>query len=92
MEGLDNLIKRKLLSDKKMSKESLIPWKPAILKRIYEKISKLKTRKKPSKLNLILKHTDVINCLEALQKKFVLAPIDKLSNNVVLHVNSIILM
>ena len=46
------------------------------------KNSKLKTRIKPSKPNPILKQVDIIRCLQALQKKFVLFPIDKASNNV----------
>ena len=48
-----------------------------------KKISKLKSRIKPSKSNPpILKQIDVISYLEALQKKFVLVLIDKASNNV----------
>ena len=46
------------------------------------KNSKLKTRIKPSKSNPVLKQVDIIRCLQALQKKFVLFPIDKASNNV----------
>ena len=80
MEGLDNLIKGKLLSDKKISENSLIPWKSAILTKVAKKI--LKTEIKPSKSNAIVKQIDVISCLEALQEKFVLVPIDKASNNV----------
>ena len=55
MEGLDNLIKGKLLSDKNISDESLIPWKSPILTKVGKKISKLKTRIKPSKSNPTLK-------------------------------------
>ena len=71
-----------MLSDKKISEESLIPWKSAILTKVDKKILKLKTRIKPSKSNPILKQIDVISCLDALQKKIVLVPIDKASNNV----------
>ena len=44
MEGLDNLIKRKLLPNKKISEESLIPWKSAILTKVDKKSSKIKNR------------------------------------------------
>ena len=54
-EGLDNLIKGKLLYDKKFPEESLIAWKSAILKKVDQKISKLKTRIKLSRFNPILK-------------------------------------
>ena len=37
LEGLENLIKRKLLSDKKISEESLITWKSAILTKVDKK-------------------------------------------------------
>ena len=43
VEGLDNLIKEKLLSDKKISEESLITWQFAILTKVDKKIPKLKT-------------------------------------------------
>ena len=79
-QGLDSLIKGKLLSDKKIPEESLIPCKSAVI-RLTKKNSKLNTRIKPSKSNHILKRIDAITCLEALQKKFVLVPIDKASNN-----------
>ena len=55
VEGLDNLIKAKLLSDKIISEESLIPWKSAILTKVDKKISELKNRIKRSKSNPILK-------------------------------------
>ena len=48
MEGLDNLIGRKLLSDKEISEESLIPRKPAIFFK-----SKLKNIIKPSCLKAL---------------------------------------
>ena len=55
MEGLDNLIKGKLFSNKKISGKSLILWKCAILTKVDKKnISKLKTRIKSSKSNPIL--------------------------------------
>ena len=62
MEGLDNLIKGKLISDEKISEESLILWKPTILAKVDQKISRLKTKIKPSKSNFIPKQIDVINC------------------------------
>ena len=37
MEGLDNLIKRKFLSDKEISEESLTSWKSAILTKVDKK-------------------------------------------------------
>ena len=55
MENLDSLIKCKLLSDKKISEESLILWKSAILTKDDKNLSKLKTRTKSSKSNPILK-------------------------------------
>ena len=81
---LDNLIKGKLLGGilKKISEESLIPWKSVTLKKVDWKISKLKARIKPFGFNPILKQIDVINCIEALHKKFVLVPISKAFNNV----------
>ena len=82
MEGLDNLLKGNLLSEELISGESLIPWKSAILTKDEKTISRLETRIKPSRSNPILKQVDVISCLEALQKKFVIVPIDKASNNV----------
>ena len=42
MEGLDNMIKEKLLFDKKISEESLILWKFAILTKVDKKIQSLK--------------------------------------------------
>ena len=41
MEGLDNMIKEKLLFDKKISEESLILWKFAILTKVDKKIQSL---------------------------------------------------
>ena len=52
MEGLDNLIKGKLLSDKQMPVECLIPWKSAILTRVDKKFQSLKLEL--NHLNLIL--------------------------------------
>ena len=72
LEGLDNLIKWKLLSDKKIFEESLITWQSAVLAKVDKKNSKLKTWIKSSKSNPILKQIDVMSCLEALQKKFFL--------------------
>ena len=43
VEGLDNLIKGKLLSYKKISEESLISCKSAIITKVGKNISKLKT-------------------------------------------------
>ena len=40
VEGLDNLNNRKLLSDKKIFKESLIPWTSVILTKVEKKINK----------------------------------------------------
>ena len=55
MQGLDNLIKRKVSFDKKISEESLMSSKAAILTKIEKIISKFKTRIKPFKFNPILK-------------------------------------
>ena len=60
MKGLDNLIKRKLLSNKKISEESLITRKFTILRKVDKKRSKLKNRIKPSKSDPILKEIDVL--------------------------------
>ena len=80
VKGLGNLSKAKLWFDKKISEESLIPWKSAILKKVDKKHSKLKTRIKPSKSNPILKQIDFTSCLEALQKKSIV-PIDNVFSN-----------
>ena len=48
-------IKAKLSGNKKISVESLILWKSTILVKVDKKISKIKTRIKPSKPNPILK-------------------------------------
>ena len=77
VDGLDNLNKEKLLSDKKISEESLIPWKCIILTKIDKNISKLKNRIKSSKFSPIRKQIDIISCLKAPQNMFVLVPIDK---------------
>ena len=81
---LDNLMKGKLLGGvlKKISEESLIPCKSVTLKKVDWKISKLKASIKPFRFNPILKQIDVINCIEALHKKFVLVPISKAFSNV----------
>ena len=73
-----------MLSNKKISEESLIPWKSSILTKIDKIISKLKTRIEPFNSNPILKKIDVISCLEALQKNFVLVSIDRACNKVAL--------
>ena len=70
VEGLKNLIKIKLLSDKRISEESLIPWKSSILTKADKKVSTLKTIIKLFKSNSILKQIDVMNCLEAVQRNF----------------------
>ena len=41
-EGLGNLIKRKLLSEKKIFEKSLILWKPVILTKVDKKYESLK--------------------------------------------------
>ena len=84
VEGIDNLIKGNLLADKKISVETLIPWRFAILITVDINFSKLKTRFKPFKSNPFLKQIEVISCLQAPQKKFVVVPIDKTSNNFVI--------
>ena len=66
LEGLDNLIKEKQFSDKKIPQEF---WKSAILTKVEKNISKLKARIKPFQSNPIVKQVDVISCLEALPKK-----------------------
>ena len=80
-EGLDNLIKGKLLYDKMISEESLILWQSAILAKVDNNFSKLKTRIKPSKSNPILKKMTSQVVLKH-SKKFVLVPFDKASNDV----------
>ena len=82
MESLDNLIKGKLLSDKNIWWILAILWNSAILEKVDKKIPKLKNRIKPSKSNPFVKQINIINCLEALQKIFVLVPIDKTPNKV----------
>ena len=87
VEGLHNLIKGTLLSDKKKSEGSLVLWKSAILIKIDKKNSKLK----PSKSNSILKQIEVIS-LEALQKSFFLFLLIKHPAMLLLYVNGIMLM
>ena len=90
---LDNLIKGKLLVGifKKISEESLIPWKSVALKKIDWKISKLRARVKPFRFNPILKQIDVINCIEALHKSLFLFLLVKHSTMLLLYVNGIML-
>ena len=82
VEGFDNLIKGKLLSDQKISEKSLITLEVCHFKKSPQKKSNLKTRIKASNFNPILKEIDIRSCLEAVQKRYVLVPIHKASNNV----------
>ena len=70
VEGLDNLIKRKLSAYKKRFVEFLNRRRSAILKKSEKQILKLKTTIKPFRSTTILKHIEVISYLAALQKTF----------------------
>ena len=89
LEGIDNLVKGKLLSDKKISEKSLTPWKSVILTKVEKNVSKLKTRIKLCKI--ILKEIDIIICLEVLQNKFFLLLLMKHPTMLLLHLNGIML-
>ena len=91
VEGLDNLIKGKLLSNKKISDESLILLKSAIITTVLKKNLKYKARIKPSKSNSILKQIDVISYLEALQKRLIMFLLIKHPTMLLLYVSSIML-
>ena len=80
--GINTLIDGKLSSVKNVTKDSLTPWKNAVMDKVDQNISALKTKLKLSKSNPVLKQTEVIEYLKELHKKFVLVPIDKASNNV----------
>ena len=60
-------------------------WKYAVIRKIDERISFLESsnnNKKYSKNKSDLHDTDVIACLDELQQKYVMVPIDKAANNV----------
>ena len=89
MQSLNILFKGKLLVNKKISVDPLIPWTlillisliPSTLTNINKKVQSLKLE--PNHLTQpILKQTEVTNCLQALQKHFVLVPIDKTFKNI----------
>lgn len=67
--------------NKKISVDPLIPWTLILLTNINKKVQSLKLE--PNDLTQpILKQTEVTNCLQALQKHFVLVPIDKTFKNI----------
>ena len=68
VEGFDNLIKGKLLSDKKISEKYLITLEVCHFQKSPQKNSNLKARIKASNFNPILKEIDIRSCLEAVQQ------------------------
>ena len=61
---------------------SLQLWKDKILNILKDKITSLTSFKKKFRTCPTLKNKNVLEYLEELQKKFVIAPIDKASNNI----------
>ena len=67
---------------RKIDTSSLQLWKDKILDILKDKISSLNSFKKKFRACPTLKNSNVLKYLEELQKKFVIAPIDKASNNI----------
>ena len=57
-------------------------WEEKVKQKIEERISLLRNRNKQHYTQSVLKNVNVKNCLEDLQDKYVIVPIDKASNNV----------
>ena len=71
-----------MIEGKNMTPEEMTPWKNEILKKVDEKIRKLKIRIKPKKNNQVLKRPEVIEYLKKMHEKYVFVPIDKAGNNI----------
>ena len=67
---------------RKIDISSLQLWKDKILNILKDKITSLTSFKKRFRTCPTLKNKNVLEYLEELQKKFVIAPIDKASNNI----------
>ena len=57
-------------------------WRSATIAEVEKKIYKLKKQVIPKTTKPVLKNDSSLSCLENLQKKFVLVPIDKAANNI----------
>ena len=79
---MDSYITKVCTSNKNITKESLLCWKNKVLSIVDTDIAKLKQKVKQQKTNPVLKQPEVIDYLKLFQEKYVLAPIDKASNNV----------
>ena len=60
----------------------LIPWQEKIMGKVEEKVTNLKIKIKPQHTKPILKQADVKLYLDEFQKRYVLVPTDKASNNI----------
>ncbi len=79
--GLDNSINA--WSDKyKVPKSSFLEWKNTILSKIDDKIASLNPPNRKKNHHSVLKIQTSRQCLDDLQSKFVLVPIDKAANNI----------
>ena len=67
---------------KDIEPEHLLSWKNKVLELVDLDIEKLKKKIKRQQTNPVLKQPEVVDYLMSFQKKFVLTPIDKASNNV----------
>ena len=66
----------------KLNNQEINDWKFNIIKAVDEKIFRLKPFVKSSVSKPVLKNDSAVACLEQLQQQFVIAPIDKASNNI----------
>ena len=66
----------------KLNNQNINDWKYNIIKAVDEKIFRLRPFVKSSISKPVLKDDSAIACLENLQQQFVIAPIDKASNNI----------
>ena len=80
--GLDRCIESMVQKVSNISSDNLQSWKDEILLKVNQKVESLKTVIKPLRTQPKLKNVDVLTCLESLQQKYVLVPIDKAANNV----------
>ena len=72
----------RMMEGKNITPEEMTPWKNEILKKVDDKIRKLKIRIKPKKNNQVLKRPEVIEYLKKMHEKYVFVPIDKAGNNI----------
>ena len=70
-----------MASKTKHKKTDFNTWKKSVIDRVINKIKIFKTKFNPQKTNPALKDPIVLKYLEELQRKFVIVPVDKASNN-----------